>query len=48
MSNVSLNGMAVPAGSINYNEMSKALVVEGLANLTAGGAWKADWVLRWG
>lgn len=47
VTNVSLNGMAVPSSSINYNITSKALKVTGLNNATSGGAWSKDWVLRW-
>ncbi len=48
VANVSLNGMAVPGSSFNYNVSSKALTVTGLKNATSGGAWSKDWVLRWG
>ena len=48
VTNVSLNGAAVPDGSFNYNESSKALTVTGLRNATSKGAWSQDWVLRWG
>ena len=48
VSNVTLNGAAVPQGGINYNATSKALSVTGLGNMTAAmGAWGAEWVLRW-
>ncbi|KAL8650856.1 MAG: hypothetical protein Q9210_003582 [Variospora velana] len=47
VSNVTLNGADVAQDSVAYNETSKALVVTGLNGLTSGGAWKADWVLRW-
>ena len=47
VSNVSLNGMAVPSSSVDYNETSKALVVTGLNNMTSGGAYNSDWVLKW-
>ena len=48
VTNVSLNGAAVPGGSFNYNGSSKALTVTGLGNATSKGAWSQDWVLRWG
>ncbi len=48
VTNVSLNGMAVPSSSVNYNRSSKALTVTGLNNATSAGAWSKDWVLRWG
>ncbi|KAL8776022.1 MAG: hypothetical protein Q9213_008408 [Squamulea squamosa] len=48
VSNVTLNGIDVSSESVKYNESSKALVVTGLNILTAGGAWKEDWVLSWG
>ncbi|KAL6713826.1 hypothetical protein ACLMJK_008320 [Lecanora helva] len=45
---VSLNGVALPSSSVKYNTTSKALVVTGLNNATSDGAWKSDWILRWG
>lgn len=48
VTNVSLNGMAVPGSRVNYNKSSKALTVTGLNNPTSAGAWSKDWVLRWG
>ncbi|KAL9634028.1 MAG: hypothetical protein Q9164_004334 [Protoblastenia rupestris] len=45
--NVSLNGVMVPESGVNYNTTSKALFVTGLRNMTASGAWAAEWVLRW-
>ena len=47
VTNISLNGMAVPGSSVKYNESSKALTVTGLNNATSAGAWSEDWVLRW-
>ena len=47
VSNVTLNGIVVPNELVNYNTTSKALFVTGLMNLTASGAWAAEWVLRW-
>ena len=47
VSNATLNGIGVPASGVNYNGSSKALMVTGLRDLTAGGAWKEDWVLEW-
>ena len=46
--NVSLNGVQVPQEGISWNETSKALMVTGLKDLMARGAWKEEWVLRWG
>lgn len=46
--NVTLNGVEVPSGSVDYNETSKALSVTGLEGATSAGAWSGDWVLRWG
>lgn len=48
VTNVSLNGVAVPRSSVNYDASSKALTVTGLNNATSAGAWSKDWVLRWG
>lgn len=48
VTNVSLNGMAIPGSSFVYNESSRALTVTGLKNVTSAGAWSKDWVLRWG
>ncbi|KAL9007473.1 MAG: hypothetical protein Q9180_009643 [Flavoplaca navasiana] len=48
VSNVTLNGVSVDEEKVNFNESSKALVVTGLNELTSGGAWMQDWVLRWG
>lgn len=48
VTNVSLNGIAVPGSCVNYNESSKSLTVTGLNNATSTGAWSKDWVLRWG
>ena len=48
VTNVSLNGMAVPSSGVSYNMSSKALTVTGLNNATSAGAWSKDWVLRWG
>ena len=48
VSNVTLNGAAVPASGVSYNATSKALSVTGLGNVTAAtGAWGAEWVLKW-
>lgn len=47
VSNVTLNGVDVAQDFVKYNATSKALVVRGLNGLTSGGAWKAEWVLRW-
>ena len=48
VTNVTLNGNALPGASFNYDETSKALVITGLNNATSAGAWSSDWVLRWG
>jgi len=48
VSNVTLNGMAVPSSGVNYNTTSKALMVTGLNNATSARAWSSDWVLKWG
>lgn len=48
VTNVSLNGMAVPGSSVSYNKASKALTVTGLNKATSAGAWSKEWVLRWG
>ena len=48
VTNVSLNGMAVPSSNVSYNMSSKALTVTGLNSATSAGAWSKDWVLRWG
>ncbi|KAL8810111.1 MAG: hypothetical protein Q9200_002841 [Gallowayella weberi] len=47
VSNVTFNGESVSGTSVRYNETSKALVVSGLEEVTRGGAWRNDWVLRW-
>ena len=48
VTNVTLNGVAVPDSGVRYNATSHALFVTGLRNLTtAGGAWAAEWVMRW-
>ncbi|KAL9041462.1 MAG: hypothetical protein Q9214_004103 [Letrouitia sp. 1 TL-2023] len=46
VSKVTLNGVAVESG-VSYNETSQALVVTGLRDLTADGAWTQDWSLKW-
>ena len=43
--NVSLNGQSV--GSAAYDAASQLFKVTGLESATAGGAWAADWTLRW-
>jgi alpha-glucosidase len=46
--NVTLNGRSVASDAVAYNEKSKVLVVNGLADLTKeSGAWGEDWVLKW-
>ena len=45
--NVTLNGLGVPGGCVNYDEGRKVLSVTGLSNATVGGAWRKDWVIRW-
>ncbi|QKX64214.1 uncharacterized protein TRUGW13939_11387 [Talaromyces rugulosus] len=46
--NVTLNGQTVAGDAVVYNEKSKVLVVNGLADLTKeSGAWGGDWVLKW-
>ena len=42
--NVTLNGQSVSA---SYNSTNKVATVTGLQNLTSGGAWASDWVLKW-
>jgi alpha-glucosidase len=42
--NVSFNGAPVPFG---YDAARKVLTVQGLQNVTQGGAWKQDWSLKW-
>lgn len=46
VSRVTLNGVEVESG-VSYNETSKALVITGLRDLTADGAWEQDWALKW-
>ncbi|KAL9614199.1 MAG: hypothetical protein Q9167_001287 [Letrouitia subvulpina] len=46
VSKVTLNGVAVESG-VSYNETSQALMVTGLRDLTADGAWTQDWSLKW-
>jgi hypothetical protein len=41
---VSFNGAPVPFG---YDAARKVLKVQGLQNVTQGGAWKQDWSLKW-
>lgn len=47
VSNVTLNGNAVDAETINYNTTSKTLTVGSLKSLTSKGAWAQDWALKW-
>ena len=47
VSNVMLNGQEVAAEGVKWNETSKALSVTGLRDMTEGGAWKGEWVLKW-
>ena len=39
VTDVSLNGIAVPGSSVNYNEPSKSLTVTGVNNAVSTGAW---------
>lgn len=42
---VTLNNVLVPHHQ--FDNQSKTLTVTGLGNLTSGGAWSKDWVLKW-
>lgn len=44
---VTLNGNTVPSSSVKYDSKSQVLAVTGLQNLTSGGAFEKNWVLRW-
>ena len=46
VTSVMLNGVVIQSGW-TYNETSKVLDVKALNNITCGGAWSQDWVLRW-
>jgi len=46
VNNVSFNGVMLSSGWA-WNETSKVLNVNDLANPTAMGAWASDWVLSW-
>ena len=44
---MTFNGVGVPASGVSYDAERKVLRVGGLEELTAGGAYTGDWVMRW-
>ncbi|KAI8933878.1 hypothetical protein NX059_009575 [Plenodomus lindquistii] len=44
---VKLNGQAIDASKVDYNQTSSVLRLTGLNDLTSGGAWSASWTLSW-
>jgi alpha-glucosidase len=44
---VKLNGQAIDAAKVNYNQTSAVLKLSGLNDLTKGGAWQGGWTLSW-
>jgi alpha-glucosidase len=46
VSNLTLNGASLTSGW-TYDAESRVLEVKELNNVTASGAWAADWVLKW-
>lgn len=46
-SEVKLNGQAIDASRINFNQTSGLLKLSGLNDLTKGGAWQGSWTLSW-
>jgi alpha-glucosidase len=44
---VKLNGQAIDAAKVNYNQTSSVLKLSGLDDLTSGGAWQRNWTLSW-
>lgn len=44
---VTLNNVTVPESCHSYDANSKVLRITGLESLTKGGAWKAEWALKW-
>lgn len=44
---VKLNGEAIDAAKVDYNQASSVLKLSGLNDLTNGGAWQGSWTLSW-
>ena len=44
---VKLNGQAIDAAKVHYNQTSSVLKLSGLNDLTKVGAWQGSWTLSW-